>query len=367
MRVHLVALPHTDLAADWSTCAYTGKLRRLPGMLAAGGHEAITYGGPRSEAPCEHVPIVADADRRRWFGDETWRDRVFDCWDAGDVCWREMNAAAIAAIRERIGPRDLVGLIAGTCQAAVADAFPAHIAWEWGVGYAGVLARSYRVFESHAWRAHVAGLRSDDDFRAFDDVIPNSWEPDEFPRLGTGSGAYALFVGRLIRRKGPHVAAAAAAAAGMRLVVAGQGVARVEPGRIVTADGTELAGDVEYAGVVGPDERARLMEDAAVLLAPTQYCEPFGGVAVESQLAGTPVVATPWGGFLETVAPGVSGHHAATLAEFTAALRATPALNRAAIRRRAVATWTTPAVAPRYAANLARLDTLWRGGWYEPG
>lgn len=366
MRVHLVALPHTDPTFDWSTCAYSGKIRRLGGMLTGQGHEVILYGGERSDAVVkELVTIVTDEDRQRWFGDETWRERVFDRWDPGDVAWRDMNAKAIAAIRERASPRDVIGIIAGRCQAEIVAAFPGHIAWEWGVGYSGVLPGTFRVFESHAWRAHVAGREHDDDFRAFDAVIPNAWAPGEFPRLGSGDGGYLLFIGRLIRRKGPDVAAAAARAIGARLVVAGQGVGTVQPGKITCADGTVLEGDVEYAGIVGPEERAQLYENAAATFVPTQYLEPFGGVSVESQLAGTPVIATPWGGLVENVRHGASGYLCSTLAQFVEGAAAAVTLDRAAIRVHALATWTTGIIAPQYDAHLRRLATLWNDGWYH--
>ena len=102
MRVHVVALPHTDPTFDWSTCAYSQKVRRLGGMLTSMGHEVILYAGERSDAiVTEHVQVVTDADRRRWFGDETWRERVFDRWEPSDPAWVEMNAKAIAAITAR--------------------------------------------------------------------------------------------------------------------------------------------------------------------------------------------------------------------------------------------------------------------------
>lgn len=366
MTVHIVALPHADPTFDWSTCAYSQKIRRLGGMLRANGHRAILYAGPRSDGEYDElVTVVTEQDRMRWFGEETWRERVFDRWDPTDPAWVEMNARAIAAIRERIEPRDVVGIIAGRCQAAIADAFADHLVCEWGVGYSGILDRSHRVFESHSWRVHVAGLRHDDDFRAFDAVIPNAWEPAEFPDLGAGDGGYLLFVGRLIARKGPHVAAETARRLGMRLVVAGQGVASVAPGRIVTTDGTVLEGDVEYAGILGPEARTELMMDATATLVPTQYCEPFGGVAVESMLVGTPAIATAWGAFPETIRGGETGFLCSTLADFTTAARAAGTLDRASIRAYALAHFSTDVVGPQYGAYLERLATLWRDGWYE--
>jgi len=45
-------------------------------------------------------------------------------------------------------------------------------------------------------------------------------------------------------------------------------------------------------GSVGVEERANLLANAQVTLVPTTYLEPFGGVVIESMLAGTPVVTT---------------------------------------------------------------------------
>jgi len=54
-------------------------------------------------------------------------------------------------------------------------------------------------------------------------------------------------------------------------------------------------------GSVGVEERANLLANAQVTLVPTTYLEPFGGVVIESMLAGTPVVTTDFGAFPELV------------------------------------------------------------------
>ena len=65
-------------------------------------------------------------------------------------------------------------------------------------------------------------------------------------------------------RKGPHIAQACRRL-GAKLLVAGQGAAFWSRDRIVCEDGTLLEGDVEYLGVLGPQERARLMGGAIAL------------------------------------------------------------------------------------------------------
>ncbi len=105
------------------------------------------------------------------------------------------------------------------------------------------------------------------------------------------------------------------------------------------------------------------MGGALALLTPTYYVEPFGGVAVEAQLCGTPVLASDWGAFTETVQVGVSGFRPCTLAVWGAAVREVPALDRARIRQRAIELYSTETCARLYEHYFARLMGLWGAGW----
>ena len=46
---------------------------------------------------------------------------------------------------------------------------------------------------------------------------------------------------------------------------------------------------------------AHVLGDCVAVLCLTSYLEPFGCVAVEAQLCGTPVISTDFGGMVETV------------------------------------------------------------------
>ena len=48
------------------------------------------------------------------------------------------------------------------------------------IGYTGTFSR-YRVFESVPHQRYVYGLQHDDNGYFFDTVIPNYFDPDEFP------------------------------------------------------------------------------------------------------------------------------------------------------------------------------------------
>lgn len=364
MRLHVLGFPHTELTREWEFCAFTARTRVFASMMDAAGWDVVTYAPGPSDARAPHVSLGTADDRARWFPTYSGGQAVFNDFNRDGPGWSEFNARAAAAIRERAKPGDVLCLTMGWTHSPVADALADLRLYpvETGIGYAGVWA-PYRVFESYAWRHYLMSREKSDDVRFYDDVIPRAWELEDFP-AGAGRGDYALFVGRLTRRKGPHVAADAAKRAGMRLVVAGQGVASAERGRIVTTEGLVLDGDVEYAGVVGPKERAELMGNATVLFAPTLYLEPLGGVVCEAQLAGTPTVTTDHGAFTETVTEGLTGYRCRTLAEFASGARAAAYLDRDIVRRNAIRRWTTDSVAPAFDRYLRRLATLNGAGWY---
>jgi len=365
MRVHVLGMPHTETTAEWSACAYTSRTMTFASMLHDRGHDVRLYAAQANEARVtEHVPVVFREEQEEWLGPLEQRHReVFNDWDTALPMWQAFNGRAAAAIRERARPHDIVAFTMGAAHRPVNDGLTGlELALvEPGIGYESVWA-PFRVFESHAWRHFLASRESPPDLRWYDTVIPRAYEVAEFP-AGDGSGEYLLYVGRLIRRKGLQVVADLVKATGLPLKVAGQEAQSWTRDLIVSNDGVEIRGDVEYLGVVGPAERAELMGKAAMVVMPTTYLEPGGGVAIEAQLVGTPVLTVPYGAMTETVEGGVSGFHCSTLAEFVAAAKVAPALDRDAIRARALARFSTEAVGARFDTYFARLDSLWTSDW----
>lgn len=343
------------------------KVRRFCGMLRQQGLHVTLYGPDRSDADCdEHVVITTRKDRKRWgFGERFNTATSPFSWDANETYWQQANASAAAHVMQRAGRRDILCLTT-SAQLAVADLNPHLTVAEWAVGYEGIHDRDrwFCAFESHAWRHHVYGLRGWRTGRPFDTVIPNFFDPHDFHRAPKGD--YLLFVGRVIERKGPHVAAEIAKRAGMRLIIAGPGGTHVSEGVVHTCDtGLRVEGNLSYVGEVNAADRAELMAGARALVVPTLYLEPFGGVAVEAMLSGTPVVASDWGAFVETVTPDV-GARFSTLAQAEAALEHALTLDPQQIRARAVERFSVEAVGPRFADWFRQLDTLWEAGWYQP-
>jgi hypothetical protein len=367
--LHVVALPHTTLTEKDSSCAYSMKVLKFVPMMQAQGCRVILYGPDEIECdPDEHVVVTTEADRLRWgYGGPTGYDttKAFE-WDNTQPYWFESMTRTIDAMRERVQARDFLCLVTST-QGMVADAIAgprwnAPITVEWAVGYEGVDERSHRAFESYAWMHHVYGLRRTVNGRAYDQVIPNFFDASQFSVPKKPDGDYLLYIGRVIQRKGPHIAGELAMRLGLPLVVAGPG-GYWKDGVLNGVDGVVINGDVEYVGAVGFGKRNELMGNAAAVVVPTLYIEPFGGVAVEAMLAGAPVLASDWGSFTEIITPDV-GARFRTLAQGVEGFHEVQALERKKIRKAALARFSQEAVGPLFTRFFDQLDGLWGKGWY---
>ncbi len=141
MRFHIVALPHTQVTKEFAGCAFTEKVRRFCIMMHNLGHEVFLYAGETVEAPVtELITCVADSKRKEAVATVPH----YTQFPFNGPLWDEFNANAIKAIGKRIQKQDFICLIGGSAQKPIADAFPAHLSVEFGVGYGGVFAK-YRV------------------------------------------------------------------------------------------------------------------------------------------------------------------------------------------------------------------------------
>jgi len=352
MRFHVVGLPHTQTDGTFTSCAYTEKVRKFANMMTDGGHHVVLYAGERNTARCaEHIALVSEAMRLSALELAEVAFYTSFPFDPENVMWVEFNTRAIEAIKARYQPGDILCFIGGAAQYPIMDAFPDALKSEFGIGYTGIAGACSRVYESYAWLHTIYGQQRWDTGSFFDAVIPNYFEAEQFP-IGKGDGDYYLFMGRLIPRKGLHIAQQVCENIGARLIIAGSG----------SADGYGT-----FVGPVGAKERARLMGGAKAMFAPTLYIEPFGGVAIEANLCGTPVITTDFGAFTETVKNGVNGYRCRSFAEFVWAAHAAPKLDRVRVNASAQR-YTLPNVRRDYERYFTQLATLEGKGFYaEPG
>jgi glycosyltransferase involved in cell wall biosynthesis len=236
---------------------------------------------------------------------------------------------------------------------------------EYGIGYYGVYA-PFRVYESYAHMHYVQGTLKDDNGRYFDAVIPNYFEPEDFPFKSKKDDFY-LFVGRMVKRKGADIAAEIVKQVGGKLVMVGQGVKENANGRIV-ADEITIEGDhVLHLGHADAKMRGDLMSRAKAVFLMSGYLEPFGGTSIEPMFCGTPVITTDWGAFPENIIHGKVGYRARTIGEGVWAVKNLDKLVSAKeIRKYAIDNFSTKRVKDLYQAYFEQLYTLWDdNGWYS--
>ena len=116
-------------------------------------------------------------------------------------------------------------------------------------------------------------------------------------RSSAAGGTHALVVSRLAPEKGVDIAIAACAAAGVALVVAGDGPLLGD--LRARADGTATS----FAGRVGDAELARLRAAAGLAVVPSRSAETFGLAAAEAMAAGLPVAGSAIGALPELCGP----------------------------------------------------------------
>lgn len=362
VNLFFVNLPHTETNKDYIACAYTQKLVKLAPQMKKLGYKVHIIGGENNETDCDfYHTAVSTETRLKWFGDQDFHSEFFNItWGPNDTHWVEMNNNAIEYIKPRIKQGDIICLIAGVCQQQIANAFPSHFNVEYGIGYHGVFS-PYKVFESYAHMHYCYGAKQDDNGYYYDNVIHNYFDPEEFD-FGLGEGEYLLWMGRFIHRKGPEIAVEVARRLGLPLKMAGQG-AYQDGNKVCANEGPFfLEGDhIEHVGHVDAKQRSDLMKNALVTLMPTTYLEPFGGVSIESMMCGTPVVASDFGAFSETVHPPV-GYRFRTIGEAVAATEDAMLLNRSEVRDHAVAFYNSERAAKLYDEYFQQLHTLYEAG-----
>jgi glycosyltransferase involved in cell wall biosynthesis len=172
---------------------------------------------------------------------------------------------------------------------------------------------------------------------------------------GFGGGGYLAFIGRISPEKAPDAAIRIAAAAGMPLKIAAK-IDNVD--RQYFAERIEPMLDsahVEFIGEIGDDQKSEFLGNAAGLLFPIAWREPFGLAMIEAMACGTPVVAFRNGSVPEVIDEGVTGFIVDNEEAAAAAARQLRGLDRARIRRVFEERFTARRMAEDYLTIYRRL------------
>ena len=169
------------------------------------------------------------------------------------------------------------------------------------------------------------------------------------------ANAPLVFLSRIDWIKGLDIAIDIAERSGRRLMIAGNHADEGESGHywrdVVRPRLTSPR--IEYVGPVNDQEKGELLGQAAAMVVPIRWDEPFGMVFIEALACGTPVISCPRGALPEIVRSGVEGFLAEQVEDLVRAVDRLGEIDRHACRRRVEECFSTERTAAVY-ENLYR-------------
>lgn len=182
---------------------------------------------------------------------------------------------------------------------------------------------------------------------------------DLLPFTEKPKGGYLAFLGRISPEKRPDRAIEIAATAGMPLKIA----AKVDNADRAYWDGViepmvRRHPNVEFIGEINERQKADFLGNAAALLFPIDWPEPFGLVMIEAMACGTPILAFRCGSVPEVIDEGVSGVLVDSMEEATVKLGRVLGLDRRKVRAAFERRFTAERMARDYLDIYRRLPAL---------
>ena len=194
------------------------------------------------------------------------------------------------------------------------------------------LAEAYRRWPGYPLVSISQTQRRPLDFANWAGTVHHGLPEDLHRPRRRAAGGYLAFLGRISPDKRPDRAIAIARLSGMPLKIA----AKVDAAdRAYFREVVQpLLADplVQFVGEIGEAAKERFLGDAAALLFPIDWPEPFGLVMIEAMACGTPVIAWNCGAVPEVVEEGVSGFIVESLQEAAEAVRRLPQVDRRRVR-----------------------------------
>jgi glycosyltransferase involved in cell wall biosynthesis len=179
--------------------------------------------------------------------------------------------------------------------------------------------------------------------------------PMDLFRPSFEAGSYLAFLGRLTKEKGPEAAIRIARAVNMPLRIAAK-VPRGERGYFKEQLEPQIDGrQVQLSGEVNDETKRQFLADAAALLFPIDWPEPFGLVMIEAMACGTPVIAFRSGSVPEVIDDGITGFVVSDEAEAIEAIKRLPELDRRKVRAQFEKRFTAKRMAEEYLRCYAAL------------
>lgn len=124
---------------------------------------------------------------------------------------------------------------------------------------------------------------------------------------------------------------------------------------------------IEYVGEINDKEKDHFLGNAAALLLPIVWPEPFSLVTIESLACGTPVITYRAGSVEELLKHGVHGFIADSKSDAVAGVRYLPSISRRACRKHFERHFTAERMARDYVRVYEDLTTLSSGHFDSTG
>jgi glycosyltransferase involved in cell wall biosynthesis len=159
-----------------------------------------------------------------------------------------------------------------------------------------------------------------------------------------------IFLGRIEKIKGCHIAIAIAKETGNNLIIAGNVSPLEEEKKYFNEqihphiDGVQI----KYVGQVNDVQKNEWLGKSKALLMPIEWNEPFGIVMIEAMACGTPVIAFNRGSVNEVVDENITGYKVNNKNEMIEAIRKIKFLNRADCRNKAEERFDVKVIAQEY-------------------
>jgi glycosyltransferase involved in cell wall biosynthesis len=182
---------------------------------------------------------------------------------------------------------------------------------------------------------------------------------DEIAFFEEPSRGYLAFLGRISPEKRPDRAIEIARRSGMKLKIA----AKIDPvDRRYFEEQIKPLIDPSFVELIGEfsiEEKRKFLGDAAAVLFPIDWPEPFGLVMIEAMAAGTPVIAYRRGSVPEVVDDGVTGFVVDNEEEAIEAIGPAAKLDRLRVRQRFEERFSVERMVDDY---LSIYESLIKGG-----
>ncbi len=170
------------------------------------------------------------------------------------------------------------------------------------------------------------------------------------PVYNLPADAPLIFLSRLDKVKGCHIAIEVAKATGKKLIIAGN-ISNIAEEKEYFKKKIEPHIDgvlIKYVGTVNDEEKNNYLGQASAMLFPIDVREAFGMVMAESMACGTPVIGFRKGAVDEVIDEGITGFKSNNTEEMITAVEKISTIDRTVCRNTAKSKFDLPVIAKEY-------------------